>query len=119
MATPFYKKRPQCWLTILDIFDIDEKTYWKTIFTPTLTFSLVILYFLIFEKKRPPTMTQIMVPYWLLITPFIPFGQADFNKFKARHKCIYGNTENTLVFISWLLSPIIFFVVIIRYYLSR
>ncbi|QIM63162.1 hypothetical protein A1D29_07640 [Pasteurellaceae bacterium Orientalotternb1] len=121
MTIPFYKKRPQWWIKLLNIFHITEKQYW-TIFTYTiiLIISALLLENHVFNSHINDCLfyyaiiSSITTPfghYWIQYTLHNNLADDWFKNFLVNEQAVW--------ILSALASPFIFIGVLLRYYFTK
>lgn len=110
-------KRPQWFLKLLEIFDIDEKQYWNTFRNMFVINSIIILLIPLFFPNDLRLAYFVSI-YFLSVIPLAPFSYKI--AYKIKNRAWFGPTEREdCAFILYLLAPILVFYKLIKYYFSK
>lgn len=121
MPTDKNSKLPQWWQTLLSIFDLTNKQYWK-IFLYSLGFYFLafIIQWKIYEN--PFWYTYYNFPFeLLLLIPFIPFSYGSLLIEKKKGNIFLNNppSRRMMEIFYAMFSPFIFLFVLTRYFYYR
>lgn len=122
MTTPFYKKRPQWWIKLLDIFHITEKQYWTIFFAylAILIISLLVEKFIL--QRFSINNVDIYKLFWYSL-PTAPFGYYwilhNLKKLPNDWFRAHLIQSEPYRIIGAIFSPIITLVVLVKHYFAR
>lgn len=118
MTTPFYKKRPQCWIQLLNIFGISDKEYWQLILLPATTCFVVFFFFHLNILSQDNIVSQTIKYYFLICFPFTPFTRHLEIKIINLDPTVFGGGSGAFTF-SILIAPFYFTYKLIKHYFSK
>lgn len=125
MTMPFYKKRPQWWITLLKIFHITEKQYWIAI-TIAIIVALAVLALMScsYSSCTSPSQDQLFI-FQILCSciPTAPLGyywsqdkMKNFPEGWVKDVFLRGERGTLFETLASLFSPIIIIYVLIKNY---